>query len=71
MENGLFRNEDTVVLPVQEIIVKSRKIWGCIFYKGESFGGTVYNIYWYSRVVATELKVERNGSHRKLQWSES
>lgn len=42
-----------------------------IFCKAESFSRTMYNIYWYSRVVATELKVERNGSHRKLPWSEN
>lgn len=42
-----------------------------IFCKAESFSRTMYNIYWYSRVVATELKVERNGSHRKLLWSEN
>lgn len=63
--------EDMIVLPVQEIIAKCKKIQGCIFRKGESFAGTMYNIYWLSRVVATELKVERSGSHRKLLWSEN
>lgn len=31
----------------------------------------MYTIYWYRRVVATELKVERSESHRKLLWNEN